>query len=193
MMKKRGKEMNGTCETMMPSPIGRVLVAASEAGITRMEIAPSQGAPRGSQRAEGSQQARAHVAHAIRQLKEYFAGKRREFDLPLDLRGTPLQQRVWRSLLDIPFGKTMTYGELARRVGTPKAARAAGAACGANPVWLVVPCHRVIGSDGGLHGYGGGLWRKEFLLKHEGALPENRDSKVETRKSRNPRQQALFQ
>jgi methylated-DNA-[protein]-cysteine S-methyltransferase len=185
--------MNGTCEAMMQSPIGRVLVAASDAGITRMEIAPSQGASKSSTRTVGGKQARTHVAHAIRQLKEYFAGKRRDFDLPLDLRGTPLQQRVWQNLLEIPYGKTMTYGELARRVGTPKAARAAGAACGANPVWLVVPCHRVIGSDGGLHGYGGGLWRKEFLLKHEGALRENGDPKIETRKSRNPRQQALFQ
>ncbi len=192
-MKKRGKDMDGTCETMMQSPIGRVLVAASDAGITRMEIAPSQGAPRSAKRAGGSQQARAHVAHAIRQLKEYFAGKRREFDLPLDMHGTGLQKQIWQALLDIPFGKTMTYGELARRVGTPKAARAAGAACGANPVWLVVPCHRVIGSDGGLHGYGGGLWRKEFLLKHEGALPADRSSKNENRKTGHSRQQVLFQ
>jgi methylated-DNA-[protein]-cysteine S-methyltransferase len=86
----------------------------------------------------------------------------------------------------------MTYGELARRVGAPKAARAAGAACGANPVWLVVPCHRVIGSDGGLHGYGGGLWRKQFLLKHEGALPEGRKAKNEDRKAAHSRQPALF-
>jgi methylated-DNA-[protein]-cysteine S-methyltransferase len=177
---------------MMQSPIGRVLVAASDAGITRMEIAPGQGAAKTSERSVGNKQARAHVARAIRQLKEYFTGKRREFDLPLDLRGTALQQRVWQSLLEIPYGKTMTYGELARRVGTPRAARAAGAACGANPVWLVVPCHRVIGSDGGLHGYGGGLWRKEFLLKHEGALPENRDSKNENRKRGSSRQQVLF-
>ena len=184
--------MSGTCQTMMQSPIGRVLVAASETGITRMEIAPGHGAPKAGQRANGNKQARAHVAHAIRQLKEYFAGKRREFDLPLDLRGTPLQQRVWRNLLDIPYGQTMTYGELARRAGTPKAARAAGAACGANPVWLVVPCHRVIGSDGGLHGYGGGLWRKEFLLKHEGALREDRKARNERRKRGPSPQQVLF-
>jgi methylated-DNA-[protein]-cysteine S-methyltransferase len=188
---KREKEMNGMCETVVQSPIGRVLVAASEAGITRMEIAPYRGASKASR--GGSKQARTHVAQAIRQLKEYFAGKRREFDLPLDLRGTPLQQRVWRSLLDIPYGKTMTYGELARRVGAPKAARAAGAACGANPVWLVVPCHRVIGGDGELHGYGGGLWRKQFLLKHEGALPESRKTMHEHRKTNSLRQQALFQ
>lgn len=188
---KREKQMHGSWETVMQSPIGRVRIAASEAGITRMEIASQHSASQASR--SGSPQARAHVAQAIRQLKEYFAGQRREFDLPLDLRGTPLQQRVWRRLLDIPFGQTMTYGELARRVGSPKAARAAGAACGANPVWLVVPCHRVIGSDGGLHGYGGGLWRKEFLLKHEGALRETPNSKARTRRPATPRQQALFQ
>lgn len=181
--------MNGWCETVMQSPIGRVLVAASEAGITRMEIAPQHSASKASR--NGSPQARAHVARAIRQLKEYFAGHRQKFDLSLDLRGTPLQQRVWRRLLDIPFGQTMTYGELARRVGSPQAARAAGAACGANPVWLVVPCHRVIGSDGGLHGYGGGLWRKEFLLRHEGALKDS-NLKAGARRPATPRQQTLF-
>ncbi len=168
------------CETMVQSPIGRVWVAASATGITRMEIARGGGAPKAGRHGASSsagKQARAYVADAIRQVKEYFAGNRKGFDLPLDLRGTAHQQRVWQNLLDIPYGKTLTYGELARRVGTPKAARAVGAACGANPVWLVVPCHRVIGGDGGLHGYGGGLWRKEFLLKLEGALKERPGSR----------------
>ena len=108
-------------------------------------------------------------AKAARQIEEYFAGRRKSFDVPLDLGGRPHQQKVWKGLLEIPFGQTLTYGDLARHVGTPRAARAVGHACGSNPVWLIVPCHRVIGSDGSLHGYGGGLWRKEKLLEHEGA------------------------
>lgn len=173
----------GTCETMMNSPIGRVWIAATERGITGMEIAKGRRAQAPHSATSAQSKARAHVTQAIRQLREYFAGQRQEFVLPLDLQGTPLQKSVWRNLLDIPYGKTLTYGEVARRVGTPNAARAVGAACGANPVWLVVPCHRVIGSDGSLHGYGGGLWRKEFLLKHEGALREDGSSKIEKRKT----------
>ncbi|MGH9790976.1 MAG: methylated-DNA--[protein]-cysteine S-methyltransferase [Candidatus Acidiferrales bacterium] len=180
-------------ETTMDSPIGRIYVAAGPGGITRMEIGRVPAARAGA-RANGTgawAEALAHLARAVRQLEEYFAGRRRDFDLRLDLRGTPLQQRVWQGLLAIPFGRTLTYGELARRVGTPRAARAVGAACGSNPVPLVVPCHRVIGSDGSLHGYGGGLWRKEFLLKHEGAWFKERNSKNETRKSGSPSQRAL--
>jgi methylated-DNA-[protein]-cysteine S-methyltransferase len=166
--------MQGNSETMMNSPIGRIRIAASERGITAMEIAPRQrgGGTTAKPATQETRKAREHVALAMRQLKEYFAGQRRDFDLPLDLRGTAHQQKVWQGLLEIPFGATLTYGELARRIGSPDAARAVGAACGANPVWLVVPCHRAIGSNGSLTGYGGGLWRKEYLLKHEGALPE---------------------
>jgi methylated-DNA-[protein]-cysteine S-methyltransferase len=104
------------------------------------------------------------IREAIRQLAEYFAGARRAFDLPLDLRGTPFQLRVWQALLRIPYGETRTYGQLAAQIGHPGAARAVGAANGANPVAIIVPCHRVVASGGGLGGYGGGLDRKEFLL-----------------------------
>ncbi|SEL74365.1 methylated-DNA-[protein]-cysteine S-methyltransferase [Parapedobacter koreensis] len=104
---------------------------------------------------------------AVEQLREYFAGKRSAFDLPLDFKGTDFQRRVWLALLDIPFGKTCSYLELAKKLGDVKAIRAVAAANGQNPFWIVVPCHRVIGSDGSLIGYAGGLWRKKWLLEHE--------------------------
>jgi O-6-methylguanine DNA methyltransferase len=104
----------------------------------------------------------------INQLDAYFEKKRRRFDLPLDLRGTPFQLRVWSFLLSIPWGETRTYGETAKVLGRPKAARAVGRAVGTNPVAIVVPCHRIIGSDGSLTGYGGGLDRKTALLELEG-------------------------
>jgi methylated-DNA-[protein]-cysteine S-methyltransferase len=106
--------------------------------------------------------------HAIRQqLNEYFAGQRQEFDLPLKLAGTPFQQRVWQELVRIPFGKTITYAQLAQRVGKPTAFRAVGSANGRNPISIIVPCHRVIGADGTLTGYGGGVDRKQWLLDWE--------------------------
>jgi len=104
------------------------------------------------------------------QLGEYFAGRRRTFDIPLVLQGTDFQKRVWQQLLAIPFGQMVSYLDIARALGNPKAVRAVGAANGHNPVSIVVPCHRVVGSDGSLVGYGGGLERKEWLLRHEGSL-----------------------
>ena len=105
---------------------------------------------------------------AARQLKEYFAGKRREFDLPLRMEGTEFQQRVWRELTKIPFGETRSYGQLAKRLNNPNGSRAVGLANGRNPIAIIVPCHRVIGADGSLTGFGGGIERKEWLLTHEG-------------------------
>lgn len=105
---------------------------------------------------------------AVRQLQEYFAGDRTEFDLTLDPSGTPFQKSVWGALLDIPFGQTRSYAELARAIGRPTASRAVGAANGRNPISIVVPCHRVIGADGSLTGYAGGLQRKQTLLTLEG-------------------------
>ena len=104
---------------------------------------------------------------AVAELEEYFAGTRREFDLPLDPVGTPFQQSVWMVLRTIPYGRTMSYGEQARRLGDPNKARAVGAANGKNPLSIVVPCHRVIGSTGHLTGFGGGLEAKSWLLDHE--------------------------
>jgi O-6-methylguanine DNA methyltransferase len=105
-----------------------------------------------------------------RQFEEYFAGRRRVFHLKLDLRGTEFQKVVWREVARIPFGRTATYGEIAHLLGRPLASRAVGAANGANPVPIIIPCHRVIGAGGALTGYGGGLSRKRWLLAHEGVL-----------------------
>ena len=111
-------------------------------------------------------------AHAFteerRQLEEYFAGARMRFDLRLAPRGTPFQQRVWNALLGVAFGRTASYGEIARAIGRPEASRAVGAANGKNPIAIIVPCHRIIGSSGALVGYAGGLPRKKWLLAHEG-------------------------
>jgi methylated-DNA-[protein]-cysteine S-methyltransferase len=107
---------------------------------------------------------------AKRQLREYFAGHRKVFDLPLAPRGTPFQQEVWRALRKIPFGRTSSYSAIAERIGRPKAVRAVGAANGKNPIVIVVPCHRVIGRDGSLTGYAGGVERKQRLLALEGVL-----------------------
>jgi len=101
------------------------------------------------------------------QLDEYFAGERKEFNIPLDLTGTDFQKQVWSSLLEIPFGHTISYMDIAKKLGDPKTIRAVGNANGKNPVSIIIPCHRVIGSDGSLIGYAGGLWRKEWLLNHE--------------------------
>lgn len=110
------------------------------------------------------------LADATRQIASYFSGKLTAFDLPLDLHGTDFQRRVWTQLLTVPFGQTATYLEIALALENPQAVRAVGAANGQNPVSVVVPCHRIIGSNGKLIGYGGGLWRKEWLLRHEGSL-----------------------
>jgi methylated-DNA-[protein]-cysteine S-methyltransferase len=106
-------------------------------------------------------------AEASAQLREYFDGERTEFDLRLALAGTPFQQRVWAALRGIPYGQTISYGQLADRIGQPSASRAVGLANGKNPVGIIVPCHRVVGADGDLTGYGGGIERKRYLLAHE--------------------------
>ncbi len=107
------------------------------------------------------------VQAGVRQLSEYFRGERTTFDLPLEFRGTEFQKKVWRALLDVPFGSTASYGDIARAIGNPKAVRAVGGANAKNPISIVAPCHRIIGSNGKLTGYGGGLWRKKWLLAHE--------------------------
>ncbi|HEY4058114.1 MAG TPA: methylated-DNA--[protein]-cysteine S-methyltransferase [Kofleriaceae bacterium] len=107
------------------------------------------------------------LERAEKQLAEYFAGTRTDFDLPLAPDGTEFQRRVWRALETIPFGETWSYGELAKKIGNPTASRAVGAANGQNPLWIIVPCHRVIGANGDLTGYAGGMTAKKFLLAHE--------------------------
>ena len=109
---------------------------------------------------------------AVKQLQEYFNSQRTDFTFKLNPKGTDFQQKVWNALLDIPFGKTRTYLEQSKFLGDPKAIRAVASANGKNPLWIVVPCHRVIGSDGSLTGYAGGLWRKKWLLEHENPSPQ---------------------
>lgn len=109
------------------------------------------------------------MQRALAQLREYFDGQRRDFDLPLGARGTAFQQQVWHALCAIPYGRTASYRHIANAIGNPKAVRAVGAANGRNPLAIVVPCHRIIGADGSLTGYAGGLARKQWLLAHEGA------------------------
>ncbi|MCF6139686.1 methylated-DNA--[protein]-cysteine S-methyltransferase [Flavobacterium sp. K77] len=107
------------------------------------------------------------LQEAVQQLQEYFNSQRTNFTFKLNPKGTEFQQKVWNALLDIPFGKTRTYLEQSKFLGDPKAIRAVASANGKNPLWIVIPCHRVIGSDGSLTGYAGGLWRKKWLLEHE--------------------------
>jgi len=114
------------------------------------------------------------VRKTLDQIAQYFAGTRRVFDVALDLKGTAFQRSVWGQLLTVPYGRTASYRDIAAGIGNPRAVRAVGAANGRNPVSIIVPCHRVVGSDGSLTGYGGGLWRKEWLLSHEGDLAGER-------------------
>ncbi|WP_408023442.1 methylated-DNA--[protein]-cysteine S-methyltransferase [Tenacibaculum sediminilitoris] len=107
------------------------------------------------------------LQNCVAQLDEYFAGKRTAFDLQLNPQGTSFQQSVWEELLNIPFGRTRTYLEQTKQLGDVKAIRAVASANGKNPIWVVIPCHRVVGSDGSLTGYAGGIWRKKWLLEHE--------------------------
>jgi methylated-DNA-[protein]-cysteine S-methyltransferase len=153
---------------IIESPAGRLLLAASDRALTHLLFADREvlrETVRGVQR-PGREQA-AIIKETERQLQEYFRGRRREFDLPLTPQGTEFQRSVWAALQDIPWGETTSYGELAGRVGRPRAARAVGAANGANPISIIIPCHRVIGADRRLTGYGGGLPAKEFLLDLE--------------------------
>lgn len=149
----------------LDTPIGTLLIAGDADAIHRISF-PKRGKP---VRPEAGWQAspRGPVAEAMRQLREYFAGRRSAFDLPLAPEGTAFQRAVWRGLQEIPYGTTISYGELARRVGNPKASRAVGSANGANPLPIVIPCHRVIAGDGTLGGFGGGLSTKESLLALE--------------------------
>jgi len=149
------------------SPVGPLFLAVSTRGLARLEFeARVQKLDAQSIQLRESRQA---LAPYLRELDEYFAGERREFSIPLDLRGTDFQLRCWRALLDIPYGKTRTYGEIARAIGHPHAFRAVGMSNNRNPVAIVVPCHRVIASNGSLCGYGGGLDVKRKLLDLEKA------------------------
>jgi methylated-DNA-[protein]-cysteine S-methyltransferase len=156
--------MNDTMlSTRIASPIGTLALVSNGTALTRLSIADGEAAAEADVPAESDPV----LAAAREQLDAYFDMRLTQFDLPLELRGTEFQQRVWESLRVIPFAQTISYAELARRVGNPKAVRAVGAANGRNPLMIIVPCHRVIGADGSLTGFGGGIDRKRWLLDHE--------------------------
>ncbi len=147
------------------TPLGTAIISGDKNGINSVSVTqeleeiPSKEIP-------------AHLQDAVNQLTEYFEGKRTDFDLKLNPTGTDFQKKVWEELLNIPYGKTTTYLDMAKRLGDPKCIRAAATANGKNPLWIIVPCHRVIGSDGSLTGYAGGLWRKKWLLDHENPVKQ---------------------
>jgi methylated-DNA-[protein]-cysteine S-methyltransferase len=160
-----GIDMNPTIfYSTIASPIGELLLRSDGKSLTGLFMTKQT---HGAQRTRDWQRDDAALHEARTQLQAYFAGELRAFELPLAAQGTPFQQEVWRALCDIPYGETISYGELARRIGQPTAARAVGLANGQNPIAVVVPCHRVIGANGALTGYGGGLARKRWLLAHE--------------------------
>jgi methylated-DNA-[protein]-cysteine S-methyltransferase len=160
------------CYSFYPSPIGDLLLTSDGDALTGLYMVQHKG--RSAPRPEPGWQPDDSAFRAVReQLGAYFAGVLREFELPLRMAGTPFQRLVWAGLRSIPLGATLSYAELARRIGRPGASRAVGAANGRNPISIVVPCHRVIAADGTLGGYGGGLDRKEWLLRHEAAVLGN--------------------
>lgn len=140
------------------TPLGIATIIGDENGVSEISV---------SQEGEVSTIIPAVLQEAVLQLQDYFEKKRTSFDFKINLKGTEFQQKVWKGLLEIPFGKTMSYMELSKNMGDAKAIRAVASANGKNPLWIVVPCHRVTGADGSLTGYAGGLWRKKWLLEHE--------------------------
>jgi methylated-DNA-[protein]-cysteine S-methyltransferase len=158
----------------LKSTQGPVYMAATERGLAGMWFTDQRHLPDVSswKRCDDATTSPTIIQEAFKQLQAYFAGKLQQFDLPLDLSaGTAFQQSVWQAILAIPYGKTATYSAVSRALGNPLAIRAVGTATGRNPIGIVVPCHRVMGADGSLTGYAGGLHRKEAFLKLEGALP----------------------
>ena len=145
-----------TC--FISSPLGITTISGDENGVAVISVL-SEG--------ELSTTIPNQLQEAVLQLQEYFEGKRQDFTFKLNPKGTDFQQKVWQELCNIPFGKTISYLDLSKKLGDVKAIRAAASANGKNPLWIVVPCHRVIGTDGSLTGYAGGLWRKKWLLEHE--------------------------
>ncbi|MCP8968889.1 methylated-DNA--[protein]-cysteine S-methyltransferase [Ectobacillus ponti] len=144
------------------SELGWIEIKGTESGIAAVEFVENP----------GTEQFHPIVEQAKTELDEYFKKQRTAFTVPLCAAGTPFQKQAWDALCTVPFGETASYADMAVKVGNPKAVRAIGGANNKNPISIIVPCHRIIGKNGKLVGYGGGLWRKEWLLKHEGVLPE---------------------
>lgn len=184
---QKNSEAQTILKKTIDSPLGTIRLLATREGLVGVRL-PSQragedgsatkaarasnGAPGDGDDPSGMAEAREMLERAAGELREYFAGRLQAFSTPIAMSGTPFQEAVWRGLLTIPFGERRSYGWLAERIGRPGASRAVGAANGCNPVGIVVPCHRVIGADGSLTGYGGGLEAKRWLLEHERAVLE---------------------
>lgn len=147
--------------TFLSTPIGVLRVSATNEAVTAADWVEA---------ALPAEIASPVLRQAVAELDAYFRGERQVFDVPLAPAGTPFQQRVWEAVADVPYGRTASYKAIAEALGEPKAVRAIGAANGQNPLPVFIPCHRIVGHDGRLVGYGGGLWRKAWLLRHEGAL-----------------------
>ncbi len=145
--------------TYYKTPIGTAKIVGDKNGIQSVSVLDDD--------IETSIEIPIYLQDCVTQLDEYFTGNRKKFDLKLNPQGTTFQQSVWKELLNIPFGKSRTYLEQTKQLGNPKAIRAVASANGKNPIWIIIPCHRVIGSDGSLTGYAGGVWRKKWLLEHE--------------------------
>ncbi len=157
--------MSETHKARFESPIGTIEITAEEKGIVALAFVEKSGLMKA--RPGKAPQGPKALTDCLAQLDEYFRGRRKSFSVPLRLKGTAFQKKVWSALRRVPFGKTATYGEIAAAAGNRRAGRAVGGANHRNPVSIIVPCHRIIGAGGGLTGYGGGLWRKEWLLAHE--------------------------
>ncbi len=161
---RKAEKVSAVYYTTYESPVGPLLLAGESNALRRVSFESSKrSAPPGAD----SKLDKKPFAEVIRQLQAYFNGELKEFDLPLAMEGTEFQLRVWNALRTIPYGETISYAQLAERIGNPKAVRAVGLANGSNPIPIIVPCHRVIGSDGSLTGFGGGLSTKKMLLELE--------------------------
>ena len=163
-----GEENMSTFYTYVDSPIDRLMLTSDGTHLTGVYMLDRKQEPP-IRPGWACRSDAAPLQEAVQQLCSYFAGERRQFDLPLAPAGTPFQLRVWQELSRIPYGATISYGELAARIGNPNASRAVGLANGRNPIPIIVPCHRVIGANGKLTGFGGGIWRKQKLLEIESA------------------------
>ena len=153
-------------QAYLDSPLGSLLLEGDADGIQKLSVMEDPQDP--------SAEIPAELQSAAQQIHEYFQGQRSIFDLKLNPQGTSFQKQVWTQLAEIPFGKTATYMDMAKRLGDPKSIRAAASANGKNPIMIILPCHRVIGSDGSLTGYAGGLWRKKWRLEHESPVRQEK-------------------
>ncbi len=163
---------------IIESPVGQFVAGVTEKGCCLFEFGDRGGIERIRARmmkrynADMKEGSNSLLEEIEKQSNEYFAGKRREFDFPIDQKGSPFEKSVWDALMKIPYGTTCSYGDIAAKLGKPGAARAVGRANGLNYIPIIIPCHRVIEANGELRGYSGGLWRKRFLLELEGAIPK---------------------